>query len=377
MTFPAVRDRPYHLFEPEHDELRDALRRLVDDRLVPRAGDLERERAFPRELLAELGELGYLGLAFPHDAGGADDVVADAVLSEELGRSGLYGVAGATIELRAAALALLLGGADAQRQRILPGLLAGRALWALGVGEPSLDPDPHEIRASARSGEGRFELSGEKAFVPLAGVADGYLVAARTAERVALFAVEAGSLEAAEEEVLGSWECPVGTVHLDGAVIDANARLPAGAPDILAAVGRWRALAEGFALVGLAARALDVALAYGLERQAFDRPVARFQVWRHRWAEAATDLESTRALCIHALRLYAAGEPAARAIAAARLRAGRVAYRMADEGVQMHGGYGYMMEFDAQRFWRDARQATVVGGGDHPYLETIARELGL
>lgn len=375
-AFPKTADRPYHLFTAEYEELRATVRDLLDKRLTARAGEVDRSAAFPRELLEELGSLGFLGLAFPAEVGGADDPVAAAVLAEELGRTGVYGFAAAVFHHLSAALAVAVAGDDHARSRV-PAALGGRELWALALTEPHLDPEPGCLESVAVRTEGGWTLTGTKSFVANAAAAEVIVAAARVTERPALFVLDASAVATSRQDTLAWWPCETGEVVLDDVRLPATAALGGDAIDVLATVRRWQALCEALALAGLARRAVDDGIAYGLERTAFDRPVATFQVWRHRWADAGTEAEMARASALRALRCFVHGEPSDRAIASARLYAGRTAFRLADECLQMHGGYGYMMEYPAQRYWRDARQATVVGGGDHPWLETIARHIGL
>ena len=131
------------------------------------------------------------------------------------------------------------------------------------------------------------------------------------------------------------------------------------------------------AAVAAATRTLDLAMSYARERSAFGRPVGKFQVWRHRFADLATEIEAARSLSYHALRLIVGGEDATREVSMAKWYATELDWRVADEALQVHGGYGYMMEFPVQRAWRDARLGPIGGGTTEVMKEIIGRSFGL
>jgi alkylation response protein AidB-like acyl-CoA dehydrogenase len=140
---------------------------------------------------------------------------------------------------------------------------------------------------------------------------------------------------------------------------------------------QWERLVMALAAVAGAEQSLELGIAYGRERQAFGRPIAKFQVWRHRFADLATEIEAARSLTYHALRKTAAGEDAARETSMAKWLSTELAWRVADEALQIHGGYGYMMEFPVQRAWRDSRLGPIGGGTTEIMKEIIGRCYGL
>jgi len=131
------------------------------------------------------------------------------------------------------------------------------------------------------------------------------------------------------------------------------------------------------AAVAAADRTLETAITYASERQAFGRPIAKFQVWRHRFADMATDIEAARSLTYHALRKLVAGEDATREVSMAKWYATELDWKVADEALQVHGGYGYIMEFPVQRAWRDSRLGPIGGGTTEIMKEVIGRSYGL
>jgi alkylation response protein AidB-like acyl-CoA dehydrogenase len=283
----------------------------------------------------------------------------------------VYGVADALFCHAAATWAVLEAGGS------VAALLDGSTVATLALSEPGLDPDIDTTTATARPDGDGFRLEGVKAYVPNGAGADVVVTPVVVGGELRLVVLRRDDIRPRALDVLGHWPSPMAEIVLDNVRCTADALLPGDARAAVAtAVRHWR-MAEAFALGALAQRAIDEGIAYGLQRVAFDRPVAKYQVWRHRWADRSAEAEMARALALTALRLFVHGDEADAAIAVARLHAGRTAQAAADDCLQMHGGYGYTMEFPAQRFWRDTRQATVVRGGDHVLLEQVATDLGM
>jgi acyl-CoA dehydrogenase len=140
---------------------------------------------------------------------------------------------------------------------------------------------------------------------------------------------------------------------------------------------QWERMVMALSAVAAATAHLDMAMAYGKDRHAFGRPVVKFQAWRHRLADLATDIEAARSLTYHALRMMVAGEDATREVSMAKWLATELDWHAADEALQIHGGYGYMMEFPVQRAWRDARLGPIGGGTTEIMKEIIGRSYGL
>jgi alkylation response protein AidB-like acyl-CoA dehydrogenase len=376
------------LFSPEHDELRAAVRAFVDKELFPHAQEWEDKEAFPREIFERVGALGFFGAKYPEDIGGSGpDVVADAVVTEEITRCASGGVAaslGAHKDL--GSLYVFSFGNREQHERWLRPAIEGRLVSALGVTEPDAGSDVAGIKTSAvRSGDD-WVINGSKMFITNGSWADYVVVAAKTDpdaghDGISLFVVEAGTpgFEARRIPMLG-WR----TGHT-GELSFSDVRVPND--NLLGEAGKgfyaimqnfaWERLIMALAQVAGAQRTYDLAKAYALERGAFGRPVGKFQVWRHRFADMATRIAAGRALTYRALRLYVAGENPIREVAMAKLYTSEVAFHVADECVQVHGGYGYMMEFPAQRAWRDSRLGPIGGGTSEIMKEIIGRTLGL
>jgi acyl-CoA dehydrogenase len=378
------------LFTADHAELRDVIRQWVRRALRPHAEEWERAGDFPyREVFREAGLVGIFGAKYePRYGGTGPDVVADAVITEELVGCGAGGVAaalGAHKDLGTYYVSRF--GTEEQRQRYLIPAVAGECIGALAVTEPGAGSDVAGIRTRAeRMGGGGWRLSGTKTFITNGSIADFVVVAAKTepeaeAHGISLFVVEAGTagFSAQRLDMVGWRTSHTGELVFEGCEVPADALLGEehhGFGHIMSNF-QWERIVMALAAVAAARATLDLAISYGRERKAFGRPVVKFQVWRHRLADLATEIEAARALTYHALRKIVAGEDAIREVSMAKWLATELDWRVADEALQMHGGYGYMMEYPVQRAWRDARLGPIGGGSTEIMKEIIGRSFGL
>ena len=396
------------LYREEHQAFRDAARAFVQRELAPHVDEWEHAEDFPKELFRTVGAAGFFGMKFEEAWGGSGpDLLAQAVWVEELAKVGSGGLAadlGAHSDL--AALYVAHQGTEAQLERWLRPSIAGEVVGALGVTEPGAGSDVAGISTRARRDGDDWVLDGAKVFITNGAWCDYLVVAAKVSpedgapgddphQQVTLFVVEADTpgLERRRMKMLGWRLSHTGELTFTGVrVPDANRLGPVGGG--FAAIMRnfaWERLSMSLGAVSAADATLQEAIAYAREREAFGRPVASFQVWRHRFADLATRIATGRSLTEYALRLHVsheaatrAGEPSpvdtvalVRATSMAKLVTQRLAFDVADECVQVHGGAGYMMEYRAQRHWRDARLGPIGGGTDEIMREIIAKTYGL
>jgi len=377
------------VFSPEHDELRDVVRIFVEREITPHVEAWERAGDFPhRELFPKAGVIGLFGAKVDPSWGGTGpDLAADAVITEELARCGSGGVTAALGAHKDLALQYLsaLGDRDQRERWLRPGV-AGELIGALAVTEPGGGSDVAAVRTRAiRAGEG-WTLSGTKTFVTNGPIADFLVVAAKTdpdagARGISLFVVETGApgLATRRIDTVGWRTSHTGEVVLDECRVPARALLGdenRGFAHIMRNL-QWERLVMALSSVTGAARTLELGIAYGRERKAFGRPIGKFQVWRHRFADLASEIDAARSLAYHALRKAIAGEEATREAAMAKWLATELAWRVADESLQIHGGYGYMMEFPVQRAWRDSRLGPIGGGTTEILKEIVGRSYDL
>jgi acyl-CoA dehydrogenase len=384
------------LFSEEHDAYRDTVRRFVANEIDPHAETWEEARDYPRDLFAKVGMSGMFGAKFEERWGGTGpDFAAEAVFIEEISRSQTFGTAsdlGAHSQL--AALYLDRFGTDDQKERYLRPSIAGEKLGALAVTEPGAGSDVNAIETRATRDGDDWIINGSKVFITNGSWADYVVVAARTADdpghrNLTLFVVDADSSGFARNRMkLISWHTShTGELFFDDVRLPDDNRLGdvgSGFASIMANF-QWERLMMSLAAVSLAELSLQTAIGYARERSAFGGPVLRFQVWQHRFADLAVRIRTGKALTYQALRTHIAHEQGAdvprdelvRVTSMAKLYTQRMAWQVADECVQVHGGAGALKEYPAQRFWRDARVGPIGGGTDDIMRNVIARTLGL
>ncbi len=374
------------LFRSEHDDFRQTVRRFIDHEVAPHADEWEAERTFPRELFRRFGELDLLGLKYPEAYGGTNaGPVYEAVLMEELSRCGSGGVAGAIgAHVAIATPPLFQHGTEAQKQRWLKPAVRGEAIAALAITEPSGGSDVAAIQTRAVRQGDHYVVNGSKTFITNGTRADFVVTAVRTTAEgghrgTSLLMIERGTpgfSSGRRIETIGWW--PSDTAEL----VFEDARVPAdfllgeenrGFGYIMETF-QWERLWAAIASTAGAQRSLDLAVAYAQNRVAFGQPLAHMPVIRHRLAEMALEVEKARRLAYHALWLFVEGQPCVKEVAMAKLAATEAACWVADRALQIHGGYGYSMEFPIQRAWRDARLGPIGGGTSEIMKEIIARE---
>ena len=382
-----MEDHP--IFNDEHRAIRKTIREFVAKELAPHAEEWEQAGEFPNRVFRRMGELGFLGLHYPEEYGGqGGDYLCGVILAEEMMRCLSGGVAMAVgVQTDMVCSLLLKVGSDGIKERFLKPALQGEKVGCLCITEPDAGSDVASIRATAEREGTRFVLNGQKTFITNGVRADFAIVVARargseSTGGISLFIVEKGTPGFSVSRKLDK----VGMCSSDTAELAfQDCRIPAG--NLLGEEGQgfyhimWELQPErlfsAVSSVAGAQIALDAAVKYVKERVQFGRPVGKFQAIRHRLAELATRVEAARQLSYHAAGLINAGEFPAKEISMAKLFAARVAHRVADEALQLHGGYGYMMEFPVQRFWRDSRLARIAAGTDEIMLEIISRQMGL
>ena len=375
------------LFTEEHEELRRVVRQWVERAIRPHVEDWERARDFPvRDLVRQAGTIGLFGAKYGSAVGGTGpDLVADAVITEELARCGSGGVAaalGAHKDL--GPYYVYRFGTEEQRREWLIPSVAGETIGALAVTEPGAGSDVAAIEARAvRGADGGWRLTGTKTFITNGPIADFVVVAAKSdpeagRDGISLFMVRGGSagFAARRIETVGWRTSHTGELVFDEAPAELLGEENRGFHHVMANF-QWERLVMALGAVAAAERTLELGIAYGRERHAFGRPIAKFQVWRHRFADLATEIEAARSLSYHALRTMAAGEDATREVSMAKWFATELDWKVADESLQIHGGYGYMMEFPVQRAWRDSRLGPIGGGTTEIMKEIIGRSYGL
>jgi acyl-CoA dehydrogenase len=379
----------YGLFNEEHEAFRNSVRQFVERELKPHVAKWEEAEEFPLELYRRCAELGLLGLKYPVEYGGTDaGPLFEAVLLEELIKCGSGGVAaGLGAQFTISTGPIWRYGNDDQKRRFLAPAIRGEKIGALGITEPGAGSDVAGLNTIARRDGDHYVVNGAKTYITNGVRCDFVVLAVKTDptkghKGLSLLVVEKGTQGfgvSKKLKKLGWRASDTGELFFDDARVPVQNRLGDEGEGFYQIMGNfeWERISMALGAIGAADDIIQSAIAYTQERKAFGRTVASFQVTRHKLAEMATDLESARQLTYYALRLHAAGEHALAQTAMAKKVATEMCCRVADQALQLHGGAGYMMEYDVQRHWRDARLGPIGGGTSEIMIEIIAKQMGL
>jgi len=376
-------------FTEEHEALRESLRTFIQREIRPHAPEWEAAEEFPRELFTRMGELGFLGLKYPEEYGGqGGDYVHDAVFTEEMARCGSGGVAaGIGAQVAIASPPIYKFGTEEQKQRWLVPAIRGEKIAALAITEPGAGSDVAGIRTFAKRDGHEYVVNGGKTFITNGVRADIYVTAVKTTQEGGHHGLSFLVLEKGMPgfEVTGKLEKLGWHASDTGELAFEDVRVPETA--ILGEEGKgfyhiaWEL--QGERLVAAAGchagaeRMIEKATEYAKEREAFGRPIGKFQALRHKIAEMATKTEAAKQFTYATAWRFANGEYPVREITMAKLYASRVACEVADDAVQILGGYGYMKEYEIERAFRDVRLNRIGAGTDEVMLDVIGRSYGL
>jgi citronellyl-CoA dehydrogenase len=376
-------------FTPEHDALRKTVRRFAEEELAPHADEWEEQGDFPDWVFKRAGDLGLLGLTYPEKYGGQGaDYFATLVFAEEIGRCNSGGVAmGLSVQTDMATPPVYKFGTEEQRQRYLVPSITGEKIACLGISEPEAGSDVMNIDTTATWDGSGWVINGRKIFITN-GIRAHYMTLVAKTRRNgndnghSLFLVDTDTPGFIKGRKLDK----VGMLTSDTAeILFEDCRVPAGA--LLGNEGEgfkhimWEL--QGERLIGAAAgvsgaaRAVEAAIAYAKQREAFGRPIGKFQAIRHKLAEQATKVTALRELIYYTAYRWNSGEYVVREISMAKLLSGKIGFDVLNECLQVFGGYGYSMEFPIQRGWRDMRLNRIGGGTDEVMREVIGKLEGL
>lgn len=370
-----------YLLSDDQLQTRDAVRRFASGRIAPQARRIDESDEFPRALFDELAAQGFLGATVPPEYGGSGcDAVSACLILEEISRAS--GSVGNSLNAHMSLVSTLIAdhGTPAQKDRYLRDLSSGRKLGAFGLTEPSGGSNAGDPKTRAVATGDDYLITGSKAFITNAAVADVFLITARTETGVSAFIVDRG-LPGFEigppDRKMGMHGSPTGMLFFD------DLRVPREA--MLGAEGRgFKAFARALDLgrvkvaaliVGLAQAAYDAAAAYVTQREQFGRPVAAFQGVQFPVADMATGLEAARLLTLNAARMFDAGMPIKLESSMAKHFAAEAALRICDTAIALHGGYGYLGDFAVERIYRDVKCYHMAEGTSQIQRIVIAREL--
>jgi alkylation response protein AidB-like acyl-CoA dehydrogenase len=372
-------------FTPDHDIFRQTVRRFLEDEVAPHADQWEEARAIPRSIWERMGELGFLGISLPEAYGGTEaDIFYDVVWMEELPRSMMGGFcASVGVGQYMATAHMLKHGSEDLKQRFVVPSIAGRLVGALGVTEPNTGSDVAAIRTSAVRDGDEYVINGSKTFITNGFGADFVTLACKTQKDAGTAGV---SLIVVENDRPGYQVNrkldKIGLHSSDTAELSfEDVRVPAanligqenqGFYYIMDCFQMERLFGAGIA-VGGSQMCLELTRRYVAEREAFGRPIGRFQVIRHALADLATEIEAARQLTYHCAWLHGQGKTAIRETSMAKLYTSELNKRVVDQCLQFFGGFGYMEEYPIARMYRDVRSGTIVAGTSEIMREIISR----
>jgi len=362
------------------------VREFSEQELAPRAAEIDREDTFPHWAVEKMGDLGLLGIIVPEEYGGAGgDYIMYALAQEEVAR-----VSGSVALILAAHTSLgtypiLAFGTDAQKQKYLPDLAAGKKLGAFGLTEPGAGSDAAGTKTRARKDGGDWVVNGSKHWITNAGVAGTLVITARTSDEpgvrgISSFIVEAGTPGlkiAKKEDKVGLRGSETNPLFFEDMRIPGDSLLGEeghGFRQFMQTLDGGRICIGAMAL-GLAQAALDAAVDYASQREQFGKPIAAFQGIQFKLANMATEIEAARHLVYGAAALRSRGEKVTRYAAMAKLFASEVSMRATNEAIQIYGGNGYSREYPVERFWRDAKLTEIGEGTSEIQRIVIAREI--
>lgn len=365
------------------------MRRFIDKEVRPHIEAWEKEGQFPRDLFKQFAALDLLGLKYDEQYGGtAAGPIYEAVLFEELGRAGSGGVfAGIGAHVAIATPPINDFGTDTQRRRWLTPAIKGEKIVALGITEPSGGSDIAHVDTTARREGDAYVVNGSKMFITNGVHADLVVVLARSKPEgghhgLTLLVVERdtpGYSVGRKLDKLGWRASDTAELVFQDCRVPIENRLGEENNGFYLAVGnfQWERLWIAIGAVASAQRSLELAIEYASNRTQFGKRIVDIQVIRHQIADMALTVEQARQLTYHALWLHAQGVDCTREVSMAKIAATEADVQVADRALQIHGGYGYMMEYPIQRAWRDARLGPIGAGTNEIMREIIARELDL
>ena len=371
---------------PDQQMIRDTVREFVVAEIEPNAPAWDREKRFPHEVFEQLGQLGLFGMVVPERWGGAGlDGIAYCLALEELARGDASTCVAISVTNSVYCAPILKYGTDEQRDRWLRPCAAGKWLGAFCLSEPEVGSDPASIRVRARRDGNGYVLSGTKAWITSGSVCGSMLVFAVTdpdaeRERISAFVVPSdmdGVSVIHEEEKMGLRSSVTNQVAFDDCRLGPEHRLGAEGQGLNIALDSLDGGRAGIAAqaTGIARASLEVARDYLGERDAFGRALGMFEGLRNQLARMAAEIRGARLLYLRAAHLHHQGRSNTRAASIAKLFASELANRAAYTAGQMHGGYGYVIDYPVERYYRDARVTTIYEGTSEIQRLVIARSL--
>ncbi|MBC9985909.1 acyl-CoA dehydrogenase [Haloferax sp. AS1] len=367
----------------EQKQIKEMVSEFVDEEVKPRAAEIDETDEFPADLVAEMGQLGLMGMPFPEEYGGAGlDYHSYAIGLEEISRGsgGLGTIVAAHTSL--AGNMLYEFGNEEQKQTYLTPLNEGTDIGAFALSEPGAGSDVPAMETTAKKDGDEYVVDGGKLWISNGSVADTVVVFAKTdpdagnkgiSSFVVRPEVDDGFVVEGTEHKLGDKGCPTAELRFDDMRIPEDRLLGGEGDGFVQALktlngGRITIAARS---IGIARAALDDAVTYAGEREQFDQPIGDFQAIKHKLADMDTKVQAATLLMHKAADLKMRDETFIKEAAQAKLYASEISREVANEGIQIHGGYGYTKDFAAERYYRDAKLNEIYEGTSEILRNTI------
>jgi alkylation response protein AidB-like acyl-CoA dehydrogenase len=381
-------NRKHFIFTDEHEQLRESITNFAIKELAPHAEEWE-ETTFPDSVFRRMGELGFLGLDKPEKYGGqGGDYFSAMVLAEAIGNANSGGLSmGVAVQTDMAMPPILKFGTEEQKQQWVVPAIKGEKILCIGITEPDAGSDVSGIKTRAVRDGDEYVINGSKTYITNGHRADLIVLVTKTDpdagyDGFSLFLVPMdapGVIREKRLQKLGMHASDTALLAFQDVRVPASAMLGEegkGFYNIMWELQGERMIGAAGSVAG-AQKCFEKTLEYAKEREAFGKAIGHFQVIRHKFAEMATKIETARQLVYVTAWRFANGEYPVREISMAKLHSARVACEVADECIQIHGGAGYMKEYNVERVWRDMRLNRIGAGTDEIMLEVIGRSYGL
>ncbi len=374
-------------FREEHEELRASIRGFIERELTPHADRWEGEGWFPDEVFGKLAEQGLLGLRYPVEYGGqGGDYLHEAVLAEELARTGSGGTAaGIGAHVSIATPPIWKFGTEEQRRRYVVPAIRGEKIGALAITEPGAGSDVAALNTRAEPVEGGWVVNGEKTYITNGVRAQFMVTAVRTKSEgghhgISFLIIDRGEgVSSWKLEKLGWHASDTASISFEDVFVPEE-NLLGGLDEgfaLIMANFQWERLAMALGAVGAMQLAWERTVAFARERRVFGRPLSSHQTTRHKLVDLATSAHVCRCVTYDALRRFVAGEEPVREVTMAKLLTQRASFELMDACLQIHGGAGYMSEYWVERAARDARLGPIGGGSDEIMREILGGLLAI
>jgi citronellyl-CoA dehydrogenase len=375
-------------FTEEHEAFRKTVRAWVEKELTPHALEWDRAGIFPREIFKKAGELGFLGINHDPKYGGSGlDYWFVTAFAEELTRSQNAGVNMALLVQGQMATPIINElGTDEQKREFLEPALKGERIAALGVSEPGAGSDVANIKTTARRDGDDYIINGSKMWITNGTRADFITLGVRTGEAgyggisLVTFPTDVKGFSVSKKlDKVGNLASDTAILYFEDCRIPRRYVLGEENEGFYSIMTNFQGerLVGAISTVAGMERMVEDSIRYGNEREAFGKPLIKFQVWRHKFVEHLTAIEAAKRLTYHAVGLFDAKENPVKEISMAKLFAGDLAQKVAYDCQQFFGGMGYIEETPVARAWRDVRLITIGGGTSEIMKEIISKLYGL